>query len=63
MILQDTIGFYTFRQVCKMTGLSRRTIYRYLKKKLFPPPAHSPTGRNMWWIPDVHSWIRARREP
>ena len=60
MILDDRIGFYTFRQVCVMTSMSRRTIYRYLGKRLFPQPCHSPTGRNIWWIPDIHQWIRER---
>ncbi|MES4991037.1 AlpA family phage regulatory protein [Agrobacterium radiobacter] len=60
IIFDDKIGFYTMKDVCRITALSRSTIYRYLERKRFPEPVIFEDGGNLkFWIPDVHSWIRS----
>ncbi|QHG74685.1 MULTISPECIES: helix-turn-helix transcriptional regulator [Sinorhizobium/Ensifer group] len=47
-----------------MTTLSPRSLYRYIKKGLFPLPVPFSKRRKVWWIPDVHQWIREQlRKP
>lgn len=58
MIFNDTVGFYTKREVCRMTKYSPRSLYRYVKKGLFPLPVPLSKRRKVWWIPDVHQWFR-----
>lgn len=58
-------GYYSYREVCELTTLSRPTIYRLRKKNLFPDP-DPLTGRRVGWpIPVIHRWLaaRSRREP
>ena len=47
-------------QVCQKTGLSRPTIYAYMKKGLFPAPI--PLGeRSVGWLESsVENWIDSR---
>ncbi|MBX5218751.1 AlpA family phage regulatory protein [Rhizobium sp. NLR8a] len=64
MIFNDPVGFYTAREVCRITTLSRRSLYRYLDKGRFPYPVEFSKRRKVWWIPDVHQWIREQlRKP
>ncbi|MDX0675651.1 AlpA family phage regulatory protein [Sinorhizobium medicae] len=59
-IFEDRIGFYTMKDVCRITAMSRSTIYRFLEERRFPEPATFQDGGNLkFWIPDVHAWIRA----
>lgn len=59
MIFEDRVGFYTMKEVCRITALSRSTIYRYLERKKFPEPTTFEDGGNLkFWIPHVHAWIR-----
>ncbi|WP_410010904.1 helix-turn-helix transcriptional regulator [Rhizobium sp. NRK18] len=59
-ILKDPIGFYTFDDVCRITGLSKKTIYRYMDKGHFPRPVSGRPRKTLWWIADVHEWIRRK---
>lgn len=38
-------GVYSYRDVCDLTTLSRKTIYRLRKGRLFPEGRKRPTGR------------------
>jgi len=59
LIFEDRIGFYTMKDVCRITAMSRSTIYRRLEEGRFPEPATFQDGGNLkFWIPDVHAWIR-----
>lgn len=57
--MESLLGLYTFGDVCMVTSLSRATIYRYLKRKLFPESGRLPTGQRVWWRADVHRWMRS----
>ncbi|MGR9297007.1 helix-turn-helix transcriptional regulator [Rhizobium leguminosarum] len=58
-IFNDDEGFYTQREVCRLLRLSRQTIYRWRKRKLFPEPAIFVVGGALrWYIAHVHEWIR-----
>lgn len=59
-ILKDPVGFYTFHDVCRITGLSKKTIYRYMDKGHFPRPVSGKPRKALWWIADVHEWIRGK---
>ncbi|MGO7020505.1 helix-turn-helix transcriptional regulator [Rhizobium leguminosarum] len=54
---QGGAGFSTFREVCRMTTLSRRTVYRYLARKIFPEPRRLPGGKLIWRTQEVLDWM------
>jgi len=47
--------------VCRMTGLSRSTIYQQIAAGLFPRPIHLAGGRAARWLrSEVEDYIRDR---
>ena len=58
--IQREPAFLRRRQVQTRTGLSRSTIYQYIKNGVFPKPV--PLGpRAVGWLEsDVSEWIAAR---
>jgi prophage regulatory protein len=48
------------RQVEKLTGLSRSTIYQYVKAGDFPPPVRLGARAVGWCYADVLVWINSR---
>lgn len=48
------------RDVVKLTGLSRATIYRLMVGEEFPPSHRLSPGRVGWSEAEVEAWIRAR---
>jgi prophage regulatory protein len=58
--IQREPAFLRRRQVQTRTGLSRSTIYQYIKDGVFPTPV--PLGpRAVGWLEsDVSEWIAAR---
>lgn len=50
------------KEVIKLTGLARSTIYKYISEGTFPKPV--PLGdRCVGWVDsEVHDWILARVE-
>ena len=44
------------------TGLSRTTLYKYVKLGLFPRQRHLGPGRIAWRASDVQGWIESRPE-
>lgn len=44
------------------TGLSRTTLYKYIKLGLFPRQRHLGPGRVAWRASDVREWIESRPE-
>ncbi len=50
-------AFSTFRDVCRLTTLSRRTVYRYLARKIFPEPRRLPGGKLIWRTQEVQDWM------
>lgn len=48
------------REVEKLTGLSRSTIYDMVKKGLFPPPVRLGSRAVGWRLSEVEDWIASR---
>ena len=44
------------------TGLSRTTLYKYIKLGLFPRQRHLGPGRVAWRASDIRDWIESRPE-
>lgn len=44
------------KKVSKKTGLSRQTIWRYIKANKFPPP-QKVGNRNCWLKSTINDWI------
>ena len=55
--------FLSLKEVCRMIGVSRATIYRWVAAQMFPQPkklsAHR-SGRIAWVEQDVVRWMSAR---
>ncbi len=47
---------FAIDRVVEETSLSRRTIYRYIKQGLFPPPVQLGPNRVAWPSEAVESW-------
>lgn len=48
----------TAKEVMTRTGLSRMTIYRYVKAGTFPAPRKLSAGAIRWHSGVIDSWIR-----
>lgn len=55
------LGFYTEKQVIKLTTLSRTTIWRRIQVGQFPRPVRLSVGRKAWPIEVVDGWLRDQR--
>ncbi|WP_165421663.1 helix-turn-helix transcriptional regulator [Rhizobium ruizarguesonis] len=53
-------GFYSYREVCELTTLSRQTIYLLRIAGRFPEPTPLTSGRIGWLKPVIHRWIADR---
>lgn len=53
--------FLNIRQVVRLTGLSRATIYRLRVLGDFPQPRRLSSRRVGWRLSDVEAWIESRR--
>ena len=47
-------------EVCAITGLSRNTILRLVKAKLFPPPIRIGPRAVAWRWSDIRAWLESR---
>jgi prophage regulatory protein len=48
------------REVEKLTGLARSTLYQYVKVGVFPPPVRLGARAVGWRYADVLDWINSR---
>ena len=48
------------RSVERMTGLSKSTLYRLIKKGEFPPPLRLTRKAVRWRREEVHEWLSLR---
>jgi predicted DNA-binding transcriptional regulator AlpA len=57
----DLDRFGRAKQVCRLLGISRSTLYVWLKDptKGFPRPLELGPGTKLWWLPDVIAWARS----
>lgn len=51
--------FASMTRVCRITGLSRSTIYRMIREESFPAPIRVGT-RSLWPVSRVHGWVNAQ---
>ena len=54
---------WNIRTVVQKTGLSRATIYRYVRRNLFPPRRRLGPGRIAWLASEVLVWMHSRPRP
>ena len=54
--------FWSIQIVKRKTGLSRTTLYKYIKLGLFPRQRHLGPGRIAWRASEVRHWIESRPE-
>ena len=47
-------------EVCRLTGLSRSTIYRLMKQNRFPKNVFGSDRASVWRLREVMAWIGAR---
>jgi predicted DNA-binding transcriptional regulator AlpA len=49
------------KQVCRLLGISRSTLYVWLKDpaKNFPRPLELGPGTKVWWLGDILVWARS----
>ncbi|EHH1180607.1 AlpA family transcriptional regulator [Vibrio vulnificus] len=47
-------------EVKYLTGLSRATIYRYMKNNMFPHSINLGSGATCWSSEEVQTWIAER---
>jgi len=59
--MDDRERYYSYREVCELTTLSRTTIWRLRRDKLFPAPLKMPTGRLVWPARVVIAWMEGQR--
>jgi prophage regulatory protein len=58
--MDDRERYYSYREVCELTTLSRTTIWRLRRKNLFPAAVRLSDGRIAWRARDVIAWCRLR---
>ena len=50
------------RDVLKLTGISRTSLWRLIKSGDFPAPFKLGPRMNCWYDQEVRDWINSRRE-
>ena len=48
-------------EVSQLTGLSRATLYRYMRAGIFPTPVRIGPRAVGWPLSDIHTWIEDRK--
>ena len=48
----------TIEEVVEITGLSRATVYRKIKRGRFPVPIKLSPRRVAWWKEEIELWTR-----
>jgi len=43
-------------EVCEVLGVSRRSVFRYMKRRDFPKPVGKVSGRRVWRRREVERW-------
>ena len=49
------------KELLDVVGLSRSTIYRSMKKKLFPKPVKLTEGSIGWKESQINKWMKGRK--
>lgn len=59
----DSDRILSQREVCGYVGLSRTTIWRLVRKQLFPPPIKLSPNRIGWTRLAIAGWLESRSPP
>lgn len=54
-------GMAKIEKVEKIAGITRSTIYDYIKRGVFPSPVRITPSRVAWHIADVEAWVAERQ--
>lgn len=54
-------GFVRQKQVLRLVPFSKSTLWRRVKKKLFPQPIKLSVGITVWRVEDIRRWISQQR--
>ncbi|WP_168263117.1 helix-turn-helix transcriptional regulator [Rhizobium leguminosarum] len=63
MIARDPRGFFSMKETCEITSLSRGTITRMVERETFPeyrPLTDDPNGRKGFRVSEVLKWLADR---
>lgn len=44
-------------EILELLNISRATLYRWIKKGAFPPPAFIQSGQSVWHFKDYLHWL------
>lgn len=55
-------ALYALPQVCRITTLSRATVYRGVSNKTFPQPVRISANRIAWPAEAIHAWVTSKME-
>ncbi|MFV7784207.1 helix-turn-helix transcriptional regulator [Shewanella marisflavi] len=61
MYIEDTRLVYK-QHIQHVFGISRSTLYRWVKSGKFPEPIMTQNGRSCWLFKDIHEWFNERLE-
>jgi prophage regulatory protein len=53
--------YMRLKEVVKLTGISRSTIYNYVKTHNFPKPLKIDSRISVWQFDDVMEWMEQHR--
>lgn len=57
----NTPSFINIRTVCSRTGLGKTTVLLWESQSRFPRAIRLSATKRVWYEPDVHEWMLARR--
>lgn len=59
-MLQDR--YIRMKELCKMLGISRSTIYRLVIENKFPRQIKLTERTSVWKLSDINSWVEEREK-
>ena len=57
MHVEIETNFLKMPEVCKLTGLSRASVYRLIAESGFPRPYQLSPNRVGWKVTEINEWI------
>ena len=58
---QNQMRFIDLKQVCDRVGLGKTTVLLWEAQERFPRAVRLSATKRVWFEPDVHDWMLARR--
>lgn len=57
-----TDSLITIHTVCKMTGISKPSVYRLMKKDEFPKSVQLTKSCVRWSLSEIQAWIEEKKQ-